>query len=325
MTSVSDGGRSRRAGAAGGWSGTHTPAAASARAMLAEYGARRAVRDDAPAGLDARRPGRRGRAPRPRDARQHEGRARQLEGAPEDVSRTSAAPAGRDSRSARRAGAVRAAAQACRPAPGAGARRRTARGRPVGRPYGKSTAARASRRRAARSPSVGTHRFSSPKATSSPARPITTCASEILEQEPGSVTRRPARVDARRRGACPPSWRRQRDPPARPARRAVSTCRLPTGPSSRTRSPGSIRQVDAAQRPVTAARMAQPPAARLDSGRCAASPHGAIVGGQCPVTPRAGPARQRTRARTPVAASARSSSQPPTPAISGRASDRSTA
>ena len=153
-------------------------------------------------------------------------------------SRTSAAPSGSRlavgsssmSRPGCRASVPASASRCCSPPDSACVGR--------SRPYGNSTAASAASTRG-QIDSVGTHRFSSPKATSSPARPMTICASGSWKSSPmRSRAARGSRPSTRR--APPTSAAAPRIDQARRARPAGSTCPAPDGPSSSTRSPGSI-------------------------------------------------------------------------------------
>ena len=91
--------------------------------------------------------------------------------------------------------------------------------------------------------SVGTHRFSSPKATSSPARPMTICDSGSWKRRPGPVPGG-ARVEAVHQERAL-DRRRHPDRPARRGRPAASTCRPRTaraaGRARRARSRGRPR------------------------------------------------------------------------------------
>ena len=184
---------------------------------------------------------------------------------------------GRGWRSVRRGAAAPAEGRASRPGPGAAARRRTGRASGGRAEYGKSTASRAASTRC-QMPSVGTQRFSRPKATSSPARPMTICDSGSWNRSPDRVASR-ARVDA---------VDEERALGARAARRvdqageADSRVDLPAPdvPSSSTRSPASM--VRSRPRSAQSRRpgVAQAPAARLDPCRSGRLAHGGIVDGR---------------------------------------------
>ena len=198
----------------------------------------------------------------------------------------------------------RAAGRGCRPARAAAAPRR--RGRAVGVPaVREADRGRASSTRGQISP-AGTPRFSRPNATSSPARPMTSCGLGVLEDQPG---RGRARARAGR-----PSTRSapSASPPPDGSRRPASAARsvdlpAPEAPSRRTRSPSPISR----SRPRSA--HAARPACRQPQ------PWASILIGPSKQTD-GGQMRRWSRpasnpASTPVRTSARSSSHDPRPAI----------
>ncbi len=113
----------------------------------------------------------------------------------------------------------------------------------------------------------------------------------------------PAAAPSIRSVPCARPRRRRR---ARPrARRAASTCPAPEAPSSSTRSPGSIVKVDVGARPAADARRSATPSPQPDDGRRRQRVSSDLARSSRPAA---------KRLSAPVAASARTSSQPTSPA-----------
>ena len=137
-----------------------------------------------------------------------------------------------------------------------------------------------------------------------PSRPAT--RDPAAPARPG---RAPRSARTRRQSALP-SCSPSSSPPSTPAS-ACSSVDLPDpeGPSSSTRSPGSMTQVEVAQGPGPAARVPPAPAARPHRGGCGARAPSCDQTSARPSRPAA------KRLSAPVAASARASAHDPSPAM----------